>query len=98
VPTVQFYRRLEKALSLLGLTRGLGQTPRELAFQAGRRLAALLPQTAVAELPASIVEAFYCARFGSAKFPEESVRAVEAQLIQLEQAVQQCDCTSPTTG
>jgi len=89
-PRVQFYRRLEAALSRLGLTRGLGQTPRELARQADRRLAALLPQTGGAQLPSLIVEAFYRARFGSAAFPEESILAVEAQLGQLEEVVQQC--------
>jgi hypothetical protein len=89
-PRVQFYRRLEAALSRLGLTRGVGQTPRELASQAGGRLAALLPQTAAAQLPSLIVEAFYRVRFGSAEFPEESILAAEAQLGRLEEAVQQC--------
>lgn len=90
-PTVLFYRRLESALSRLGLTRGLGQTPRELARQAAGRLAALLPQTAAAaRLPSLIVEAFYRARFGSAELPEASLRTVEAQLVQLEQAVDAC--------
>ena len=89
LPTVQFYRRLEVALRRLGLTRGPGQTPRELAGQASRRLAALLPQTAAAQLPPLIVEAFYRVRFGQGEFPVPAVQAVEAQLVQLEEAVQQ---------
>jgi hypothetical protein len=54
--TVEFYRRLEAALTQLGLSRGVGQTPRELACQAEERLAALSPRAAVAELPPRIVE------------------------------------------
>jgi transglutaminase-like putative cysteine protease len=87
-PTIQFYRRLEAALSRLGLSRGLGQTPRELASQASERLAALLPQAAVAQLPARLVEAFYRVRFGQADLPEEDSRAVEGLLVRLEEAVQ----------
>lgn len=95
-PSVLFYRRLEVALGRLGLSRNPGQTPRELAMQAGHRLAALLPQTAaVAELPSLIVEAFYRARFGPVELPELSLRTVEAQLVQLEEVVQECNSPSP---
>jgi transglutaminase-like putative cysteine protease len=86
--TVQFYQRLEAALSQLGLSRCLGQTPRELAVQAGQRLAALLPQAAVAHLPSLIVETFYRVRFGKADLPDDDSREIEAQLGQLEEAVQ----------
>jgi hypothetical protein len=86
--TVQFYQRLEVALSQLGLSRGLGQTPRELAAQAGQRLAALLPQAAVAQLPSLIVETFYRVRFGKADLPDQDSREVEGQLVRLEGAVQ----------
>ena len=86
--TIQFYRRLEAALNQLGLSRGLGQTPRELASQASDRLAALLPQAAVAPLPSLIVETFYRVRFGQADLPEEDSRAVEGLLVRLEEAVQ----------
>jgi hypothetical protein len=86
--TVQFYQRLEVALSQLGLSRGLGQTPRELASQAGQRLAALLPQGAVAQLPSLIVETFYRVRFGKADLPDQDSREVEGQLVRLEEAVQ----------
>jgi len=86
--TIQFYRRLETALSQLGLQRCLGQTPRELALQAGERLAALLPQSAAADLPAQIVETFYRVRFGQAELAEAASREVEGQLVRLEEAVQ----------
>lgn len=86
--SVQFYRRLETALSQLGLSRGSGQTPRELAAQAGQRLAALLPETAVAQLPALIVETFYRVRFGKADLQDEDRREIEGQLVRLEEAVQ----------
>jgi transglutaminase-like putative cysteine protease len=87
--SVQFYRRLEMTLGQLGLSRGLGQTPRELASQASQRLAALLSQAAVAELPSRIVDTFYRVRFGQADLPDEESREVESQLVRLEQAVQQ---------
>jgi protein-glutamine gamma-glutamyltransferase len=86
--TVQFYRRLEVALGQLGLNRCRGQTPRELAAQASQRLAALLPQAAVAELPSQIVATFYRVRFGQADLPDEASREVESQLVRLEEAVQ----------
>jgi hypothetical protein len=86
--SVQFYQRLEAALSQLGLSRGSGQTPRELAAQAGQRLAALLPQAAVAQLPALVVETFYRVRFGKADLRDEDRREIEGQLVRLEEAVQ----------
>lgn len=94
--TVQFYRRLEVTLSQLGLSRSLGQTPRELASQAGQRLAALLPQAAVAQLPSLIVETFYRVRFGKTDLPDDDSREVEGQLVRLEEAVQRSREHGPT--
>lgn len=97
--TIQFYRRLEAALGRVGLSRGAGQTPRELAAQAGERLAALLPQAAVADLPARIVETFYRVRFGQTALPAAASRDVEGQLTQLEAAVQRTrEHASPPPG
>ena len=85
--TVEFYRRLEAALNQLGLSRGVGQTPRELASQAGERLAALSPQAAVAQLPPRIVETFYRVRFGKTDLPEDDRREIDGLLARLEEAV-----------
>jgi hypothetical protein len=85
--TVEFYRRLEAALNQLGLSRGVGQTPRELASQAGERLAALSPQDAVAQLPPRIVEMFYRVRFGKADLPEADRYEIADLLARLEEAV-----------
>lgn len=85
--TVEFYRRLEAALNQLGLSRGSGQTPRELACRAGERLAALSPHTAVAQLPARIVESFYRVRFGKAILPDHDGDEIAELLSRLEDAV-----------
>jgi len=87
VQTSEFYRRLETALNRLGLSRGIGQTPRELASQAGERLAALLPRDAVAELPSQIVEILYRVRFSSAGRDQNDRRVLDGLLSRLEQAV-----------
>ncbi len=85
--SIEFYRRLEAALNQLGLSRGVGQTPRELAFQAGERLAALAPQTAAAQLPPRIVEIFYRVRFGKADLAGDERREIDGLLASLEAAV-----------
>lgn len=87
--TVLFYQRLEAALGRLQITRGRGQTPRELASRAAQRLAELAPQAAVALAPSRIVETFYRVRFGAAELPEPEGRAVENELARLEDAVRQ---------
>lgn len=85
--TVKFYRRLEAALNQLGLSRSAGQTPRELACQARERLAALSPQSDVAELPRRIVEILYRVRFGNSDHPDDDRRALADLLGNLEEAV-----------
>lgn len=85
--SIEFYRRLEAALNQLGLSRGIGQTPRELASHAGERLAALSPQLAVAHLPPRIVDVFYRVRFGKADLQEADRREIDDLLVRLEDAV-----------
>lgn len=85
--TVEFYGRLEAALNQLGLSRGIGQTPRELAFQAGERLAALSPQAGAAQLPPRIVEIFYRVRFGQDDLADHDRSEIDGLLARLEEAV-----------
>ncbi len=85
--TVEFYKRLEAALNQLGLSRSIGQTPRELAFQAGERLAALSPQAGAAQLPPRIVEVFYRVRFGQNDLADHDRTEIDGLLARLEEAV-----------
>jgi len=85
--TVEFYKRLEAALNQLGLSRSIGQTPRELAFQAGERLAALSPQADAAQLPSRIVEVFYRVRFGQNDLANRDRTEIDGLLARLEEAV-----------
>jgi hypothetical protein len=78
---------LEAALNQLGLSRRIGQTPRELAFQAGERLAALSPQTGAAQLPPRIVEVFYRVRFGQDDLADHDRTEIDGLLARLEEAV-----------
>jgi len=84
-----FYTRLEKLLARLPLKRRQGQTSRELAADAGARLAAAPQARATAELPAEIVAAYYRVRFGGDRLDKNETAAIEQSLAQLAPAVSQ---------
>ncbi|MBN2579536.1 MAG: DUF3488 domain-containing protein [Pirellulales bacterium] len=84
---VEFYRRLEQLLTRFGLTRAAGQTPREFALAAGRRLATTTGQVHLALLPPLIVEAFYRVRFGLLPLDNSQSEAVEQALAQIKEIV-----------
>jgi hypothetical protein len=84
----EFYLRLERLLAQLPLRRTAGQTARELAAAAGRRLE-WGSQQAAAELPDEIVNAYYRVRFGGAALDKQETEAIEQSLTQLIPAVRQ---------
>jgi hypothetical protein len=87
-PPPRFYRQLKSLFSRLHLPANPGQTARELATAAGRRLQS--PPTAdVADLPAAIVDAYYRVRFGGAALDSREQAAIEQALEQLTPAVNQ---------
>jgi hypothetical protein len=80
---VEFYRQLECLLARLGLVRAVGQTQREFAVAAGRRLAETTGQTQLAALPPRVAEAFYQVRFGRLPLDNPRRQAVEQALAEL---------------
>jgi hypothetical protein len=83
--TDPFYQRL---LALLSWYRGLepqpAQTPREFGEATARVLEAEPAVSAVAGLPAWIIELYYRVRFGGRPLQAEEARAVEARLEELQ--------------
>jgi hypothetical protein len=86
-PVLEMYRRLETALSRVGLARHPGQTAHEFALVAGGELAERVEYRRVAHLPRRIVESFYCVRFGGRALDNQEVMAVEHALAELELAL-----------
>ncbi len=83
---VLFYRRFERSLAKLGLTRPPGQTQREFAALAERHLTAL-PQTIDSDfrVPAMVVGAFYRVKFGAERLTTNEESVIDAGLKRLEQ-------------
>ncbi|MCC6124646.1 MAG: DUF3488 domain-containing protein [Pirellulales bacterium] len=77
---VEFYRRFELMLAKNGLSRPLGQTPREFAGAAGAWLAAETGEGRLTPLPARIVEAYYRVRFGCLPLDGNQSQEVEQML------------------
>ena len=86
-PVIEFYRRLEAALSGRGLTRHPAQTAYEFALAAGGELAEDLEHRRLAHLPRRVVEAFYRVRFGGRALDNVEADAVEQALVELELAL-----------
>jgi transglutaminase-like putative cysteine protease len=82
---VAFYRRLAQLLAELGLERPPAETPREFARRAAVALSGRGPGAeAVADVPPTIVDAFYSLRFGHRELPGGTLRHLEARLDALE--------------
>jgi protein-glutamine gamma-glutamyltransferase len=84
-----FYIRLEKLLARLPLRRSRGQTPRELATAAERRLSKGAVRLDVAHAPAAIVDAYYRVRFGGDRLDKNETEQIEQALASLIPAVSQ---------
>ena len=85
-----FYLRLERLLARLPLRRRAGQTARELAAEAERRLqGAVSEEPSVAGLPEEIVAVYYRVRFGAARLDKTQAAAIEQALDRLAPAVRQ---------
>jgi len=82
---VEFYQRFERLLGRLGLARGRGQTQREFAAQAARRLADDSHMPSIDGLKDQIVDAFYRVRFGQATLAEHETKTIETGLSRLEE-------------
>ena len=74
--TIEFYLRMERMLTRIGLIRGSSVTPLEFARQ-----------SSFTPLMLPIVEAFYRVRFGNAVLTEEESKSVLKTLEQLERSV-----------
>jgi hypothetical protein len=83
-----FYLRLQSLLGRLHLRRTAGQTARELAGAAMRKLQ-MPPTRAASKLPGEIVEAYYRVRFGGAALDSQEQAAIEHALAELTPAVNQ---------
>ena len=88
-PRIEFYRRFESMLAKRGIRRTKEQTPKEFALSAQEQLANLLPDAAVAELPAKIVDMFYQVRFGAEHLDNADTERLENWLGKLQQALAQ---------
>jgi protein-glutamine gamma-glutamyltransferase len=84
-----FYVRLERLLARLPLRRASGQTPRELAAAASRRLSNGAARVDVAHVPGEVVDAYYRVRFGSARLDKNETEQIEQALASLIPAVSQ---------
>ena len=74
--SVQFYRRLVRLLTPLGLDPDPSDTPMEYAQHTGQFLADRgLSADGLVEVPVGITEAFYRVRFGREELSEEQLRA-----------------------
>jgi hypothetical protein len=81
--------RLEKVLLRLHLRRRAGQTPRELAADAGKQLAGRKHEPASSKLPGEIVAAYYRVRFGGDRLDKNETAAIEQDLAELTRAVRE---------
>jgi hypothetical protein len=93
----EFYLRLERLLAGLPLARGAGQTPRELAAAAQRRLVAVEGAALSARVPAEVVAAYYRVRFGGARLDKNEMQAIEQALASLAPAVRQAKACQAQT-
>jgi hypothetical protein len=84
-----FYRKLERLLAQLPLVRKQGETPREMARQAGAKLALAGGQTKAAVLPGKLVAAYYRVRFGNDRLDKVETEAIEQALTEIDAAVKQ---------
>jgi hypothetical protein len=76
-------------LARLPLRRARGQTPRELATAAERRLSNGAVRLDVAHAPAAIVDAYYRVRFGGDRLDKNETEQIEQALASLIPAVSQ---------
>jgi len=83
---IAFYRRLETLLSRHGLTRPASQTQREFARESGTTIAASTGKVEIADLPLTIVEAFYQVRFGGTSLAGDHAAAIDRALEQIKRA------------
>ena len=82
---VIFYRRLTILLAEFGMERPAGETHREFAERANVFLSGRGPSTVtVAEVPSTIVDAFYRVRFGQREVTPAALRVLEQSLDALE--------------
>jgi transglutaminase-like putative cysteine protease len=84
---VQFYRRLESALTRIGLRREATQTQRQFAGVAAQRLAESPHHAALADIPHQIVDAFYRVRFGQSTLDPQQQAVIARQLKLLEETL-----------
>jgi len=95
---VEFYRRFESLLARHGLVRRIGQTQREFARSAARRIEAIAPGTGSAELVVLLAETFYQVRFGHHDLRPGQAEAVEEALARLRAALRTGSAGSSSAG
>jgi transglutaminase-like putative cysteine protease len=83
-----FYLKLERLMARLAIERKPADTPREMAAAASKRIAALADGSAVAVLPAEVVDAYYRLRFGNGRLDKVESDAIEQALKKIEVTVQ----------
>ncbi len=84
---IVFYRRFERLLQPLGLTRRPGQTPREFGSVAADRLAAVVELPHSSDFATRLIETFYRVRFGRVELATAERESLEGELVALEQRV-----------
>lgn len=82
-----WYARLLRLLARHGLEPGPSQTPREFGAAARRALAALPAAAPLADLPETVADLYYRARFGGRAPAEDEGRTLDARLDLLEAAL-----------
>ncbi len=89
LPSITYYRELERFLKRFGWQRPPGMTPREFAATSSAELAATLGDESVGRLPNLVVEAYYQDRFRPEGAPPPTIEAASQALTALEDAYQQ---------
>jgi protein-glutamine gamma-glutamyltransferase len=95
--SVEFYHRFEQLVARLGMVRAAGQTPREFAHAAGRRLAAASGRREFYTQAVQIVDEFYRVRFGRQELDPPAVKALQETLADFT-AASQSQITSGPPG
>jgi protein-glutamine gamma-glutamyltransferase len=84
-----FYRKLERLLAQLPLVRKQGETPREMAREAGVKIGLTPGHAKAAILPGKLVAAYYRVRFGNDRLDKVETEAIEQALTEIDAAVKQ---------
>lgn len=95
--SVTFYRRLERLLARIDITRSPAQTPRELAAVARVELLRRGALLTVCQIPHYVVDAYYQVRFGHWVPEDAEIESIRRQLDEMKSAILKLQTTGMKT-